>query len=113
MKENLLRIFCLVSPLAAFGQGIDVPKVYLPNIVSSGYNERDMAISPDGGEMFYTIQALRTGVSVIIRRTSADSWKSAEVAPFSGQYSDLEATFSPDGKKLFFASNRPTTPGVQ
>jgi Tol biopolymer transport system component len=29
------------------------------------------------------------------------------MAPFSGQYSDLEPAFSPDGTRLFFASNRP------
>jgi len=29
------------------------------------------------------------------------------VAPFSGNYYDLEATFAPDGKTLYFVSNRP------
>jgi hypothetical protein len=113
MKKYLPAFLSLLAYAAVFGQTDQAPKVYMPNIVSSGYNERDLAISPDGTEMFYTIQALRSGVSVIIRRTSADQFKSGEVAPFSGQYSDLEPAFSPDGKKLFFASNRPTQPGVQ
>jgi Tol biopolymer transport system component len=34
-------------------------------------------------------------------------WSKPEVASFSGKYSDLEPAFSPDGKKLFFVSNRP------
>ena len=37
------------------------------------------------------------------------SWSTPEVALFSGRYSDLEPAFSSDGKKLFFASNRPIT----
>src|SRR3954471_6772164 len=111
MKKYLLNLLCSVSFFGVIAQP-DAPKIYLPNIVSSGYNERDMAISPDGTEMFYTIQALRSGIRVIVHRSVADGWKNGETAPFSGQYSDLEPAFSPDGKKLFFASNRPTTKGV-
>ncbi len=113
MKSFFPTILSCVVSIAVLGQNDQAPKVYMPNLVSSGYNERDLAISPDGSEMFYTIQALRSGVSVIIRRTSADQWKSAEVASFSGQYSDLEPAFSPDGKRLFFSSNRPTHAGAQ
>ena len=45
------------------------PEVFLPGKVSSGLNERDMAISPDGKKMYYTIQSPRAGVSVIVQRT--------------------------------------------
>ncbi len=113
MKKFFTAILFMYTLHLSFGQVNESPKVYLPGFVSSGYNERDMAISPDGTEMFYTIQALRSGVSVIIRRTSADQWKNGEAASFSGQYSDLEPAFSPDGAKLFFVSNRPVTAGAQ
>ena len=84
------------------------PQVLLPSIVSTGYNERDLAISPDGTEMFYTIQAPRNSTSVVVRRLLRDKdWGEAESAPFSGQYSDLEPAFSQDGRRLFFVSNRP------
>ncbi len=113
MKKLLPALLFLLASIGSFAQSGQAPKVYMPNVVSSGYNERDMAISPDGSEMFYTIQALRSGVSVIIRRTAADGWKNGEAAPFSGQYSDLEPAFSPDGNRLFFASNRPVEAGVE
>ena len=105
-------LFILLSIQTSISQTVDgdLPRILLP--VSSGYNERDMAISPDGKDMYYTIQALRNGLSVIVHRTmKANQWSDAEVASFSGQFSDLEAAFSPDGKKLFFVSNRPLTPG--
>ncbi len=86
------------------------PTIFMPGIVSTGYNERDMAISPDGKEMFYTIQSPRLSFSVIVHRIFKNNkWGDAEVAPFSGQYADWEAAFSPDGNKLFFVSNRPLT----
>jgi hypothetical protein len=113
MKKYLLVILCYGTVALSVAQTNESPKVYLPGVVSTGYNERDMAISPDGSEMFYTIQALRSGVSVIIHRTAADQWKKGEAALFSGQYSDLEPAFSPDGKKLFFVSNRPLTAGTE
>lgn len=114
MKKISIVIAFFVSGmvLTATSQKVDtdLPRIFLP--ISSGYNERDMAISPDGMEMYYTVQAPRNGLSVILRRTMKGSqWSEAEVAPFSGQFSDLEAAFSPDGNKLFFVSNRPVTSG--
>ena len=76
--------------------------------VSTNLNERDMAISPDGKEMYYTIQSGKGILSTIVGRTkSASGWSDAEVASFSGVFNDLEPAFSPDGKRLFFCSNRP------
>ena len=55
-SELLLSITCaIVSPAFAQVPG-EKPEIFLPGLVSTGYNERDMAISPDGSEMFYTIQ---------------------------------------------------------
>jgi Tol biopolymer transport system component len=34
-------------------------------------------------------------------------WTGPEVAPFSGHYSDIEPFYSPDGKRIYFSSNRP------
>jgi Tol biopolymer transport system component len=68
-----------------------------------------MAISPDGNELFYTVEMPQNVFSMIIYmgKDSKGNWSSPEVAPFSGNYMDLEPAFSPDGKKLFFVSNRP------
>lgn len=67
-----------------------------------------MAISPDGNDMYYTVQTSRNILSTILHRTkTASGWSSPEVASFSGVFNDLEPAFSPDGKKLFFCSNRP------
>jgi len=88
----------------------DSPGVFMENVVSTNLNERDMAIAPDGRELFYTIQANQHALSTIIRlkKLSNNKWSEPEVASFSGKYSDLEPAYSPDGKKLYFSSNRPT-----
>lgn len=105
----LLTLFVLHST----GQVDTVPKVFAPNTISTGYNERDMAISPDGKEMFYTILAPRNAFSVIVHRKLINNkLGDAQVASFSGLYAELEPAFSPDGKKLFFVSKRPVKVGV-
>ena len=102
----------LASILYATAQVLppESPMIFMENVVSTNLNERDMAIAPDGKEMFYTIQAAQNAASTIItlKKLSNDKWSQPDVAPFSGKYSDLEPAFSPDGKKLFFSSNRPT-----
>jgi len=35
-------------------------------------------------------------------------WTPEQVAPFSGRFADVDAFFSPDGKSVFFSSDRPT-----
>ena len=77
-------------------------------IISTNLYERDMAISPDGNELFYTIVSPLNYFSAIIymQKDKQGNWSKPAVASFSGVYSDLEPAFTPDGKKLFFVSNR-------
>jgi Tol biopolymer transport system component len=81
-------------------------QLFAPGIVCTGLNERDTAISPDGKEFYFTILVKRRGF-IIYMKQEKGKWSKPEVASFSGKYSDLEPVFSPDGKKMFFVSNRP------
>lgn len=78
--------------------------------LSSGFGERDFALSPDGTELFYTLQSPQGIFQTIVfcKKGSSGLWSKPEIAPFSGKYSDLEPAFSGDGKCLYFSSNRPT-----
>ncbi|MGH1336879.1 MAG: TolB family protein [Aureispira sp.] len=81
-----------------FGQGI----------VSTSLYERDMAISPDGTTILYTLgdyQQKKRGLVGL--QKSAEGWSEPELLEISGIYQDIEPFFSADGTHLFFASNRP------
>jgi Tol biopolymer transport system component len=40
-------------------------------------------------------------------RREGDTWTRPRTAGFSGEFSDVDITFSPDGSRVFFASERP------
>jgi hypothetical protein len=89
------------------------PELFAPGIVSTGLGERDVAMTPDGNELYYTAvvgPAFNFGAIVVTERVDGE-WTRPEVAPFSGQHMDLEPAISPDGQRFFFMSTRPV-PGT-
>src|SRR5688572_3577266 len=105
---ELIRFAMLVLPCLSQAQIPEIPSLFLRDEVSTRYNERDMAISPDGSEMFYTLSGNQNSFSVILhKRKLGNAWSTPTVASFSGRYVDLEPAFSADGKRIFFSSNRP------
>jgi Tol biopolymer transport system component len=113
MKLFFLFILVSISRISFAQESIqfvtsDTPRVFAPGIVSDGFANRDMAISPDGNDLFYTIQWYFGLYSVILHAQKIKgSWTKPDTAWFSGKFNDMEPAFSPDGSKLFFSSNRP------
>ncbi len=83
------------------------PRIFAPGIVSTGMYTRDLAMTPDGREIYFTVMV--GGFSVIMStRLREDGWTEPEVASFSGdsRFLDAEPGISPDGHRLFFLSTR-------
>jgi Tol biopolymer transport system component len=112
MKYILATIAIFFSVTAGAQTGIrffdtDTPKVFGPGIVSDGFSNRDMAISPDGNDLFYTLQwSFGTFSAIFHAKKIRGEWSRPETAWFSGRFNDLEPAFSPDGNRLYFTSNR-------
>ena len=86
------------------------PRLFAEGIISTSLNERDFAIAPDGREIYFTITVPQsTFQTIVFMRKDGVSWSKPQVTPFAGRFSDLEPAFSPDGKRLYFASNRPVS----
>ncbi|UCE23915.1 MAG: PD40 domain-containing protein, partial [Candidatus Zixiibacteriota bacterium] len=84
------------------------PELFAPGLVSRGYHELGITISPSGDECFYVTANNKYPQYVIIRvKRDGEAWLAPEVASFSGYYSDYRPYFSPDGTRLFFSSVRP------
>jgi hypothetical protein len=86
----------------------DSVSLFAEGIVSTGYNERDMAISADGDEIFYSLGNYTQKLRAIVHLCKKDNnWVAAEILPWSGRHNDIEPFLSPDGSSIFFASDRP------
>ncbi|MEJ2203487.1 MAG: hypothetical protein P8170_05215 [Gemmatimonadota bacterium] len=84
-----------------------MPELFAPGIVSTGMYTRDVAMTPDQQEIYFTVMV--GGFSVIMStRRGEGVWTEPEVAPFSGdpRFFDAEPAISPDGQRLFFLSTR-------
>ncbi|MCK5068847.1 MAG: PD40 domain-containing protein [Bacteroidales bacterium] len=87
-----------------------LPVLFAPGVVSTGMFTRDVAISPDGKEVYFCVAIGNYTYSTILYTREVDGkWLAPEIVPFSGGpgIMDFEPALSADGSKLFFLSNRP------
>lgn len=91
-----------------YDQGAVLP--FAPQVFSQFSNVRDFTISADETEAYFTLLSPLGELSVIMKiQKENNTWNTPEIASFSGRYTDLEPFLSPDGLKLYFASNRPVS----
>jgi Tol biopolymer transport system component len=91
----------------------DTAELFAPGIVSTPLDELNVAFTPDGHELFYSLNTVDDGLGVIVTsRLEHGRWSASAVASFSGQYSDYDPFVTKDGKQLFFISNRPKGSGT-
>jgi len=83
-----------------------------PGIISSGWQETSAALTRDRRTLYF----MRSNVSgydntIMVSQRKGPVWSMPQVASFSGEWHDSEPTLSPDGRRLYFVSNRPLQPG--
>ena len=99
--------FLFFLTTTVFAQG-NKAEPFLPEIFSQFPNVRDIAISLDEDEIYFSVQSFQDEISIITHIKKINNrWSDPEIASFSGKYFDLEPFLSPDGLKLYFVSNRP------
>jgi hypothetical protein len=86
--------------------------LFAPGIITTGTYTRDVAMTPDGSQIFFGV--LLGSITAIIetRRGEDGVWTEPEVAPFSrdSRFFNLEPHISPDGSKLLYLSTRVENP---
>jgi hypothetical protein len=109
MKQLAILFLGIALNLAAFAQLEAEP--FMPEVFADMPYVRDIAISPNGEEIFFTVDDYRHKVGLIVRIKADDGgWSAPEAMPFSGRFRDIEPALTADGLRLYFASNRPLDP---
>ena len=91
------------------------PVLFAPGIINTGLPTRDIAMLPDGSEIYFTVMQPGFHRSAICwTRIERGRWTAPQVAPFAsdGRWRTLEPCVAPDGKRLFFVSDRPAEGGA-
>jgi len=81
----------------------DTPVIFGPGKISIGRENGAITFSPNGNELWF---ARVFPYEIYYMEKINGKWSGPKAAPFSGKHKDLYPFLSPDGKKLFFASNR-------
>jgi hypothetical protein len=103
MKRILISLMLIGT---GFAQSQVQP--FLPDIFMQFPGVRDLAISSTEDEAYFTAQSYLGEISIVLEiRKENGIWSQSKTASFSGKYQDLEPFLSPNGLKLYFASNRP------
>lgn len=89
----------------------DKPVLFAEGTISTKFNELNASFSPDGNIFLYTVASnsyANTFYTIFICTRINGKWSRPSIAPFSGQYSDADPFFAPDGSGVYFISYRPT-----
>lgn len=84
-----------------------IPEIFAPGIISTTASEGCSGFSLDGKLfIFRRVLSRRTEV-LLISALKNDRWEEPYKAPFDSPFYEGDFTFAPDGKTLYFSSNRP------
>lgn len=88
----------------------DTPELFAPGIVSTGMYTRDIAITPDGNEIYFCVAIGGYAYSTILYTKQVNGkWTTPEVVPYleNPDVMNFEPCISTDGQRFFFLSNQP------
>lgn len=112
--KKLLILFSFVALqltnlLGSYGQAPKQGVIpFLKEIIIQFPNVRDVTMTKDENEIYFTVQSYLGELSAIVHVIKRDGvWSNPQVANFSGRFQDMEPFLSADGLKLYFVSNRP------
>ncbi len=100
-----------VAPRLAHAGRADEPELFAPGVISGPQEQWRITFTPDGRTAYFASSPqffpITRQATIYVSRFVDGAWTTPEVAPFSGQYSDIDPFITPDGQRLYFSSIRP------
>ncbi len=113
MRKILTLIAIICGAIASRAQNnTTVPQIFQEGVISRGDYESHPTFSPGGDTLYFIKCSYDLKLSAIYVSYKHDGqWSEPQVASFSGKYMDADPFVTPDGKTLYFMSNRPLKDG--
>jgi len=105
--KRFLILIIVANGFAQYVPGTD-PRLFEPGIITTAMHTRDVAMMPDGDELYFSVSAFGYNLIFFSKKTDGQ-WSEPQPATFitDDQYMFYEPHIEPNGKKLFFLSNKP------
>jgi Tol biopolymer transport system component len=81
------------------------PVVFAPGVVSTPFEEVAATFMPDANVVYFAQGTI--AMEICCSKRTNGGWEKPHVAPFSGRWGDWDPFLSPDGRQIYFVSNRP------
>src|SRR5581483_3652592 len=89
------------------------PRLLGEGVISTSDDEFGGSFTPDGDTVYFSRSAPHSyRYTMLQSHRTRGGWSTPSVLPFSGRYSDSDPTLSPDGRKMFWSSDRPLPDGT-
>ena len=98
----------LTGNYLGYSVSADSAEIFAPGIINRGLRTRDVAITPDLNEIYFSVIAAGNNYPVIVCVKRVDGvWSEPQVPEFAKnlRHKYIEPAISHDGKKFFFVSN--------
>jgi len=81
-------------------------ELFAPGILSTEANEFNATFTLSIDAVYFTGRG-KDGQDIMVIKYKEGIWQNRKLASFSSPFRDVDPFITPDGKKLFFSSNRP------
>ena len=110
-KTSIIALIILINYSLVAQNFIGNAELFEPRVISLETTwDEYISFSPDGNLLSFTRHGTELSHSnrrIYFSEKANGKWSKPSLATFSGYYFDRGSSFSPDGKKIFFGSNRP------
>ena len=106
-------LFATVAVTQSPASGDSSLQIVGRGVISTEAPEFATTVTPDGQEIYFNrATSDRSRLTIMSARRAADgTWSTPVVASFSGTHRDVDPFVTPDGRRLYFSSDRPRGSG--